>query len=106
MLGLMQDYPLLVHTILDHAARNFGDREIVTRAVEGGIRRTTYAGLHSRARRVAKALVLEGIEPGERVATMAWNTDRHMETWYGIMGMGGLPHGESATFSRTGDLYS
>ena len=92
MLGLMQDYPLLVHTILDHAARNYGDQEIVTRAVEGGIRRCTYKDLHSHARRVAKALEQEGIQPGDRVATMAWNTDRHMEAWYGIMGMGAVCH--------------
>lgn len=92
MKGLMQDYPLLIHTILDHAARNFGDREIVTRSVEGGIRRSNYAELHSRARKVAKALEKEGIQVGERVATMAWNTDRHLETWYGIMGMGAVCH--------------
>jgi fatty-acyl-CoA synthase len=92
MKGLMQDYPLLIHTILDHAARNFGDREIVTRSVEGGIRRSNYAELHSRARKVAKALEKEGIQAGERVATMAWNTDRHLETWYGIMGMGAVCH--------------
>lgn len=92
MKGLMQDYPLLVHTILDHAALNHGDREIVTRGVEGPIRRTNYCQLRMRSLRVAKALQADGIGLGDRVATMAWNTDRHFETWYGIMGLGAICH--------------
>jgi len=92
MKGLMQDWPLLVHTIIDHAAQYHGDREIVTRAVEGPIRRTTYAAIHSRARRVANALQHLGVGRGDVVATMAWNTDRHLEAWYGIMGLGAVCH--------------
>ena len=92
MLGLMQDYPLLVQTILDHAAVNHGDREMVTRSIEGPIRRTTYGDLRNRALRVAKALHNEGVVLGDRIATMAWNTDRHFETWYGIMGIGAICH--------------
>lgn len=92
MLGLMQDWPLLVHKILDHAALNHGDREIVTRAVEGPIRRTNYRAIHSNARRVAKALEKAGVNFGDRVATLAWNTDRHLETWYGITGLGAVYH--------------
>ncbi len=92
MLGLMQDYPLLVHTIIDHAALNHGEREMVTRAVEGPIRRCTLADIRTRALSAAKALQREGIGLGDRVATMAWNTDRHMETWYGIMGVGAICH--------------
>jgi len=92
MLGLMQDYPLLVHTILDHAALNHGERELVTRAVEGPIRRCTLADIKTRSLSAAKALQREGIGLGDRVATMAWNTDRHMETWYGIMGVGAICH--------------
>jgi fatty-acyl-CoA synthase len=92
MLGLMQDYPLLVQTIIDHAALNHGEREMVTRSIEGPIRRYTYHDLRIRALRVAKALHGEGIGLGDRVATMAWNTDRHMETWYGIMGIGAISH--------------
>jgi fatty-acyl-CoA synthase len=88
----MQDYPLLVHTILDHAALNHGERELVTRAVEGPIRRCTLADIRVRSLGVAKALQREGIGLGDRVATMAWNTDRHMETWYGIMGVGAICH--------------
>jgi fatty-acyl-CoA synthase len=92
MLGLMQDYPLLVHTVMDHAALNHGEREMVTRSVEGPIRRYTMRDLRTRSLRVAKALQREGIRLGDRVATMAWNSDRHMETWYGIMGIGAICH--------------
>ena len=92
MLGLMQDWPLLVHKILDHAALNHGDREVVTRSVEGPIRRTNYRAIHSRARRIAKALEKAGVVFGDRVATLAWNTDRHLETWYGITGLGAVYH--------------
>ncbi len=92
MLGMMQDYPLLVHTILDHAALNHGEREMVTRSIEGPIRRYTYRDLHGRALQVAKALQKEGVGLGDRIATMAWNTDRHVEVWYGIMGVGAISH--------------
>ena len=92
MLGLMQDYPLLVHTVLDHAALNHGEREIVTRSVEGPIRRYTLGDLRRRSLRVAKALDAEGMALGDRVATLAWNTDRHLETWYGTMGIGAICH--------------
>jgi len=92
MLGLMQDWPLLVSKILDHAAINHGDQEIVSRTTEGPIERCTYKDLHSRARQVAKRLEAAGIKQGDVVATMAWNNARHMEAWYGIMGMGAVCH--------------
>ena len=92
MQGLMQDWPLRVTTIIDHAARFHGDREIVTRSVEGPITRTTYKEVHLRARKVAQALSRLGIREGDIVATMAWNTARHLEAWYGIMGMGAVCH--------------
>ncbi len=92
MLGSMQDWPLVVPAILDHAARFHGEREMVTRTVEGPMARTNYAHLHSRARRVAKALTRRGIRLGDRIGTLAWNTARHFETWYGIMGIGAVCH--------------
>ena len=92
MQGLMQDWPLRVTTIIDHAARFHGDREIVTRSIEGPITRTTYGQVHLRARKVAQALTRLGIKEGDIVATMAWNTARHLEAWYGIMGMGAVCH--------------
>ena len=92
MLGLMQDYPLLTHAILDHGALNHGEREMVTRSVEGPMRHTTLADIRRRALKVARALEKDGIRLGDRVATMAWNTERHMEAWFGIMGNGAICH--------------
>jgi len=92
MLGLMQDWPLLVSKVLDHAATYHGDQEIVSRTTEGPIERCTYRDLHSRARTVAKRLEKDGIKQGDVVATMAWNNARHLESWYGIMGMGAVCH--------------
>lgn len=92
MKGLMQDWPLRVSTLIDHAARFHGDREIVTRSIEGPITRTTYREVHLRARKVAQALTKLGVKEGDIVATMAWNTARHLEAWYGIMGMGAVCH--------------
>ena len=92
MMGLMQDWPLTVDKIIDHAKNWHGDREVVTRSVEGPIVRTTYAAIHDRAKRVSNALKAWGITPGDRVATLAWNTDKHIETWYGVMGIGAVCH--------------
>jgi fatty-acyl-CoA synthase len=92
MLGLMQNWPLTVDRILDHAGQWHGDREIVSRSVEGPIVRTTYAELRERAKRVSNALLALGVKPGDRIATLAWNTGRHMEAWYGIMGIGAVCH--------------
>lgn len=92
MLGLMQNWPLLIHRIIDHAAIQHGNREVVSRSVEGPIRRTTYADIRQRALMIAKRLTQEGIRLGDRVATLAWNTDRHLALWYGISGMGAITH--------------
>ena len=81
MLGLMQDWPLTVDKIIDHAKHWHGDREVVTRSVEGPIVRTTYAQIHERAKRVSSALKAWGVQPGDRVATLAWNTANHIEAW-------------------------
>jgi len=92
MLGLMQDWPLLCHRVLDHAALNHGERPIITRSIEGPFHTTDYATVRSRALRVAQRLERDGIKLGDRVATLAWNTWRHLEAWYGIMGVGGIYH--------------
>ncbi len=92
MLGLMQDWPLTVDRILDHAKANFPRREVVTRSVEGPISRTTYANIWRRAKQVTNALQERGVGLGDRVATLAWNTERHIEAWYGAMGMGAILH--------------
>ena len=92
MLGLMQDWPLLQHKIIDHAALQYGDQEIVTRSVEGPIHRTNYREVRGRALRVAQRFAMDGIKLGDRVATLAWNTWRHLEAWYGITGVGAVYH--------------
>src|ERR1700733_11790566 len=92
MLGLMQDWPLLVHKVIDHAALYHGEREVVTRSVEGPIHRTNYRQMRARARRAASALERLGLRPGDRIATLGTNTWRHIEAWYGIAGMGGIYH--------------
>lgn len=92
MLGLMQDWPLLLHRLIDHAARHHPGREIVTRSVEGPIHRSSWAEARQRSLRVAQRLARDGIRPGDRVATLAWNTGRHLEAWYGIAGIGAIYH--------------
>ena len=92
LMGLMQNWPLTVDKVITHAARIHGAREVVTRRIDGQIHRTTYAALHDRARQVSAALAGMGIEPGDRVATLAWNGERHMEFWYGAMGIGAVLH--------------
>src|SRR6478672_3010414 len=92
MLGLMQDWPLLCHRIIDHAGINHAERTIVTRSVEGPFHTTTYAEVRARALRLAQRLDKAGIRLGDRVATLAWNTWRHIEAWYGIMGIGAIYH--------------
>lgn len=92
MLGLMQDWPLLCHRIIDHAATQHADRPVISRSVEGPMHRTTYAEIRQRALRVGQRLERDGIRLGDRVATLAWNTWRHMECWYGILGIGAIYH--------------
>src|SRR4029078_10371280 len=92
MLGLMQDWPLLCHRIIDHAALNHPERRVISRSVEGPIHSITYPEIRTRALKVAKRLDRDGIKIGDRVATLAWNTWRHLESWYGIMGVGAIYH--------------
>jgi fatty-acyl-CoA synthase len=92
MLGTMQDWPLLVSKLIDHAAIYHGQREIVSLSCEGPKHRTNWATVRGRARQVAGALRRLGMQPGDRIATLAWNTWRHVESWYGISGMGGVAH--------------
>ena len=92
MRGLMQNWPLTVDRIIDHAADWDGDRPVIFRAADGRITRTDYAATRARARRLSFALTGLGIKPGERVATMAWNNAYHLESWFAVMGMGAVCH--------------
>jgi fatty-acyl-CoA synthase len=92
MLGLMQDWPLLCHRVIDHAATYHPARTVVSRSLEGPFHTTNYAEIRARALKVAQRLERDGIRLGDRVATLAWNTWRHLEAWYGIMGIGAIYH--------------
>jgi fatty-acyl-CoA synthase len=92
MLGLMQEWPLLCHKVIDHAAHYHGGRPVISRSVEGPIHRTDYRTVRNRALKLAKRLEMEGIALGDRVATLAWNTWRHLEVWYGTLGIGAIYH--------------
>ena len=92
MLGLMMDKPLLISSILDHAAKYHGGTEIVSRTVEGPLHRYTYADAAVRAKKLAQALRRLGIGDADRVATLAWNGYRHFELYYGVSGMGAVCH--------------
>lgn len=92
MLGLMQDKPLLVSSLLDHAERFHPDQGLVSRTCEGVTVRETYAQLAARVRRLARLLTAMGIKPGDRVATMAWNTHRHVELYFAVSGIGAVLH--------------
>ncbi len=90
--GLMMGRPLLVAPLLRYAADYHGDTTIVTRSVEGPLHRTNYADTHARVQKLAHALIALGIKPGDRVATLAWNTWRHLELYYAVAGIGAVCH--------------
>jgi fatty-acyl-CoA synthase len=92
MLGLMSERPLLIASIIRHAATYHGDAGIVSRTVEGPLHRYTYRDAERRSKQLANALLRLGIGPGDRVATLAWNTFRHFELYYAISGIGAVCH--------------
>ncbi len=92
MLGLMQNQPLLISSLLTHAERHHGDQQVVSRRVEGDIHRYTYRELAARSRRMAKALAALGVKAGDRVGTIAWNGYRHLELYYAVSGSGAVLH--------------
>ena len=92
MLGLMQDQPLLISSLIDFAERHHGDAEIVSRRVEGDLHRTDWKGIAARVRKVANALEQDNLLFSDRVATLAWNGYRHLELYYGVSGSGRVIH--------------
>ncbi len=92
MLGGMQDFELRVPRIIDHAERENGRREVVSYWADGTTTRTDWAGVARDARRLAQALEVLGMKPGDRIATLAMNHSRHLVAWYGAIGMGGVIH--------------
>jgi len=92
MHGLMMDMPLLISGLIAHADRHHGDTEIVSKTVDGSVHRYTYRDAHARARKLANALQRLGVQPGERIATLAWNSYRHFEIYYAVAGSGAVIH--------------
>jgi len=92
MLGLMQNQPLLISSLIDFAERHHGDAEIVSRRVEGDIHRYTYRDVARRSRQVAGALDALKLKFSDRVATLAWNGYRHLELYFGVSGSGRVLH--------------
>ncbi|MBV8913847.1 MAG: long-chain-fatty-acid--CoA ligase [Acetobacteraceae bacterium] len=92
MLGLMQTQPLLVSSIITHAAKHHGRAEVVSRLSDGTVHRSLYPQVEARARKLARALQGIGVGRHDRVATLAWNSHRHLELYYGVSGMGSVVH--------------
>jgi acyl-CoA synthetase (AMP-forming)/AMP-acid ligase II len=92
MFGQMMEFPLLISQMLQHADKYHGDSEIVSKTVSGEIHRYTYRDAHLRTKQLANALQRMGIQKGDRVGTLAWNTFRHFEAYFGIAGIGAVSH--------------
>src|SRR5215472_16906054 len=92
MLGLMSERPLLISAIIEHVALDQRATEIVSRTVEGAVHRYNYGEAARRSKQLAQALLRLGIRPGHRVGTLAWNTFRHFELYYGVSGIGAVCH--------------
>lgn len=90
--GLMMERPLLLSTVIEHAAAQFGEGEIVSRETHGPLFRYTYAECAVRSRRLAKALAALGLKGGDSVGTIAWNNHRHMESYFATSGSGMVIH--------------
>ncbi len=92
MLGLMQQRPLLISSLLDYSERYHAGIEIVSRSVEGPIHRSNWGTIAARARRVANALHRLGVARSDRIATLAWNHNRHLEIYFGVTCSGAVLH--------------
>lgn len=90
--GEMQPFDLTLDKFLDHAAKWHPRREVVTAREHGGVDRIGYADLRTRSLLVSSVLAGLGVDKGDRVATLAWNSQAHVEAWYAIMGMGAVCH--------------
>ncbi|HET9449147.1 MAG TPA: AMP-binding protein, partial [Steroidobacteraceae bacterium] len=90
--GSMQEFSLTLDKLLDHAAKWHPRAQVVTGREGGRTDRVTYAELRQRSLRVSSLLADLGVDVGDRVATLAWNTQAHLEAWYAIIGMGATCH--------------
>jgi acyl-CoA synthetase (AMP-forming)/AMP-acid ligase II len=86
LMGQMMQMPMMVSSVIRHAARHAADTEVVSKRVEGDIHRTHWAGIEKRSRQLAQAFARLGCQPGDRIGTLAWNGYRHLEIYYGSSG--------------------
>lgn len=86
LMGQMMSMPLLISSLIQHAARHTGETEIVSKRCEGDLHRYTWREAELRSRQLAQALARLGCEAGDRVGTLAWNGYRHLELYYGASG--------------------
>ncbi len=103
--GCMMERPLLISSLIAYGAANHGAVEIVSRSVEGPIHRYTYAEAYGRICQLANALRALGVERGDRIATLAWNTHRHFELYYAISGFGAVCHTINPRLFREQIIY-
>ncbi len=92
MLAQMQNHPLLISALIDHAARHHADTQVVSRRVEGDIHRYTWGEVQKRSKQVANGLDALGLQAGDRVGTLAWNGYRHLELYFGVSGSARVLH--------------
>ena len=92
MFGLMQTRPLMISSIIQHAALNHATTQIVSKAIDGTVHRTNYGTIEPRMRRLARVLQRLGVQAGDRVGTLAWNGFRHLELYYAAPGLGAMYH--------------
>ncbi|MDJ0835641.1 MAG: long-chain fatty acid--CoA ligase [Acidobacteriota bacterium] len=92
MHGLMMDFPLTIHSILEHGYRLFSDVTVTTRLPDGNTHRYTYGDMYRRVKRMSSALEKLGVQVGDRVGTFGWNNYQHLELYYAIPGCGAVCH--------------
>ena len=90
--GLNMDRQLLISSLIDYAGRNHSSTEVVATDSSGAVHRSNWGEIRSRSMQLASALLQQGIRPGDRVATIAWNDHRHLELYYSITGIGSVLH--------------
>lgn len=92
MQGRMMFQPLLISSIIEHAARYHADTAIISKNTDGTMQHTNWLNISNHAKRFAKSLNLLGLKQHDRIATIAWNNHRHLESWYAISGNGMICH--------------
>jgi acyl-CoA synthetase (AMP-forming)/AMP-acid ligase II len=98
--GLMHDRPLLVSSLIEQAAQWHAGAEVVALSGEPRVHRYTYADLRRRAKQLAVALTAIGVQPGDRIATLAWGDHRHLELCYAVPGIGAILHTVNPQLAR------